>query len=160
MPWQFDERPDLTYPTFLYHGHYHDDWATPAYFSETPPPPGLEGYEAVQAQYAYQLYQNWTSSGGPFKGARGLIVTVKHPNPYYDDSYAVNSANLGPYGDAIMTELLPAVEAKYRGIGQGWARATYELSLLRDCLLPKTSVWRRLHKYYSKEGLDVWALGM
>ena len=44
MPWQFDERPDLTYPTFLYHGHYHDDWATPAYFSETPPPPGLEGY--------------------------------------------------------------------------------------------------------------------
>ena len=123
MPWQFDERPDLTYPTFLYHGHYHDDWATPAYFSETPPPPGLEGYEAVQAQYAYRLYQNWTSNGGPFKGARGLIVTVKHPNPYYDDSYAVNSANLGPYGDAIMTELLPAVEAKYRGIGQGWARA-------------------------------------
>ena len=54
MPWQFDERPDLTYPTFLYHGHYHDDWATPAYFSETPPPPGLEGYEAVQAQYAYR----------------------------------------------------------------------------------------------------------
>ena len=52
-------------------------------------------------------------------------MTVKHPNPYYDDSYAVNSANLGPYGDAIMTELLPAVEAKYRGIGQGWARATY-----------------------------------
>ena len=44
---------------------------------------------------------------------------------YYDDSYAVNSANLGPYGDAIETELIPAVEKKFRGIGQGWARFMY-----------------------------------
>ena len=125
LPWQWHERPNATYPTFLYHGHYHDDWATPAYFSETPPPAGLTGYDLVQAQYAYDLYQNWTSPTGPFRGARGLIVTVKHANPYYDDSYAVNSANLGPYGDAIMRELLPEVERRFRGIGAGWARTTY-----------------------------------
>ena len=125
LPWQFYEKPDVKFPTFLYHGHYHEDWATPAYFSTKPAPAGLTGYALVQAQYAYALYQNWTSSDGPFRGARGLIVTVKHPNPYYDDSYAVNSANLGPYGDAIMSELLPEVEARYRGIGEGWARATY-----------------------------------
>jgi len=42
--------------------------------------------------------------------------------PFFDDSYAVNSANVGPYGDAIMRELVPGIEAKYRGIGAGWAR--------------------------------------
>ena len=39
--------------------------------------------------------------------------------------YAVNSANLGPYGDAIETELIPAIEKQFRGIGQGWARFMY-----------------------------------
>lgn len=97
LPWGFDDpaHADIKYPTFLYHGHYHDDWATPVGFSETPPPPGLTGYDKVQAEYAYELFQNWTSPHGVFKGSRGLIVTVKHPTPYYDDSYAVNSANMG-----------------------------------------------------------------
>ena len=44
---------------------------------------------------------------------------------YYDDSYAVNSANVGPYGDAIEKELIPAIEKKFRGIGAGWARFLY-----------------------------------
>ena len=54
-----------------------------------------------------------------------LIVEIQHANPYYDDSYAVNSANLGPYGDAITYELIPYLEKKYRGIGAGWARFMY-----------------------------------
>jgi hypothetical protein len=54
-----------------------------------------------------------------------LIVKLQHANPYYDDSYAVNSANLGPYGDAIESELIPAIERQFRGIGQGWARFMY-----------------------------------
>ena len=37
----------------------------------------------------------------------------------------MNSANAGPYGDAITQELIPYVEQKFRGIGQGWARAVY-----------------------------------
>ena len=37
----------------------------------------------------------------------------------------MNSANLGPYGDAIETELLPYIEKQFRAIGQGWARFTY-----------------------------------
>ncbi|MGC2793214.1 MAG: hypothetical protein WA899_14400, partial [Candidatus Sulfotelmatobacter sp.] len=37
----------------------------------------------------------------------------------------MNSANLGPYGDAIETELIPAIEKQFRGIGQGWARFAY-----------------------------------
>jgi hypothetical protein len=37
----------------------------------------------------------------------------------------VNSASLGPYGDAIVTELIPEVESRYNGLGQGWARGLY-----------------------------------
>jgi hypothetical protein len=37
----------------------------------------------------------------------------------------VNSENNGPYGDAIMQELVPYLEKKYHGIGQGYARFTY-----------------------------------
>jgi hypothetical protein len=54
-----------------------------------------------------------------------LVVEIQHANPYYDDSYAVNSQNLGPYGDAIMQELVPEIERRFRGIGQGWARFAY-----------------------------------
>jgi hypothetical protein len=54
-----------------------------------------------------------------------LLIEIQHPTPYYDDSYAVNSANNGPYGDAIMYELIPEIERRFRGQGQGWARFTY-----------------------------------
>ena len=109
LPAGFDDpaHKNARYPVFVYQGHYHEDWATPVQFSEKPPAPGLEGYDAVQAQFAYWLYQNWTavhaagnaSSSSPFAEhrARGLIVTLKHPTPYYDDSYAVNSAAQGEF---------------------------------------------------------------
>ena len=70
---------------------------------------------------SYKNYQDWIKPHQP----RFLIVKINHANPYYDDSYAVNSANLGPYGDAIETELIPAIEKQFRGIGQGWARFVY-----------------------------------
>ena len=50
---------------------------------------------------------------------------MQHANPYYDDSYAVNSENLGPYGDAITYELIPFIEEQFRGLGQGWSRFLY-----------------------------------
>ena len=54
-----------------------------------------------------------------------LIVIAKDANPYYDDSYAVNSANLGPYGDALVEELYPYIEREFHAFGQPWARALY-----------------------------------
>lgn len=60
----------------------------------------------------------WVSSGV----ARFISVTVRSENPFYDDSYNVNSANLGPYGDAIDQELIPAIDRSFRTIGQGWGR--------------------------------------
>jgi hypothetical protein len=51
-----------------------------------------------------------------------IAVTFQHATPYFDDSYAVNSANNGPYGDAIMQELIPALEKQFRIIRESYAR--------------------------------------
>lgn len=129
VPEGFDEHPNAHYPIMIFHGHFPDDFGG---FSETAPDPnmdtsdysarfGIYGYKKFQAQESYNFYKQWISKNFP----RFLIVEIQHANPYYDDSYAVNSANLGPYGDAIMYELLPEIEKRFRGIGEGWARFTY-----------------------------------
>lgn len=65
-------------------------------------------------------FSQWWASPA---AARFISVTVASENPFYDDSYNVNSASLGPYGDAIDTELIPAIDSAFRTIGQGWGRA-------------------------------------
>jgi hypothetical protein len=128
VPEGFDQHPEAHYPLAVFHGHFPADFEG---FRTEPPDPNLKpdysarfhvaGYNRIEQEEAYKFYQQWTSPGLP----RVLIVEVQHANPYYDDSYAVNSANLGPYGDAIETELMPYIEKQFRGIGQGWARFLY-----------------------------------
>jgi hypothetical protein len=128
LPAGFATHPNAHYPLMVFHGHFPDDISE---FRTTPPDPTLKpdyserfhlaGYNRIQQQEAYALYQKWISPNFP----RYLVIEIEHANPYYDDSYAVNSANLGPYGDAINHELIPAIEKQFRGIGQGWARFTY-----------------------------------
>lgn len=128
LPEGFDAHPDARYPLVINHGHFPSGVDG---FRETPPDSTLKpdysarfnlaGYNRIQQELAYQLYQDWTGPGFP----RVLLVQIQHATPYYDDSYAVNSANNGPYGDAINYELIPEIERRYRGIGQGWARFTY-----------------------------------
>ena len=54
-----------------------------------------------------------------------LLVVTDHATPYYDDSYGVNTANAGPYGDALTKELYPAIEKQFRAIGEPWARVVF-----------------------------------
>ena len=125
LPWGFDAHPAARYPLVINHGHFPSG---PGGWRETPPDPdlkpvyskrfGLEGYNRIQQQLGWELFQAWTSPGFP----RVLMIEIQHPTPWYDDSYAVNSANNGPYGDAIQYELLPEIERRFRGLGQGWAR--------------------------------------
>ncbi|GGG77951.1 alpha/beta hydrolase-fold protein [Edaphobacter dinghuensis] len=119
LPDGFDSHPDAHYPLVVYQDHYHPGFAAPVPFITTPPPSG----EAHLAHLAagYKFFQDWTSGRLP----RVILIYVQSANPYYDDSYDVDSANVGPYGSAINEELIPAIEQKYRGIGQGWARATF-----------------------------------
>ncbi len=129
LPEGFDNHPNSKYPLMIYHGHFPSDFGG---FSTEPPPAdmdttdyserfGIYGYNKIQAQEAYNFYKQWSGKNFP----RFLVVEIQHANPYYDDSYAVNSQNIGPYGDAIMFELLPEIEKQFRGIGQGWSRFTY-----------------------------------
>lgn len=128
LPDGFDQHPEAQYPICIFHGHFPREFGG---FRTTPPDPDMEpdyierfkltGYNIIQQQAAYDFYKKWTSANYP----RMIIIEIQHANPYYDDSYAVNSANLGPYGDAITYELIPAIEKEFRGIGEGWARFLY-----------------------------------
>jgi len=128
LPHGFEEHPDARYPLVIYHNHFSP---TITGWRETPPDLDLKpdyskrfrmhGYNKVMQEQAYQLYKDWTGPDFP----RLVVIEIQHANPYYDDSYAVNSANLGPYGDAITYELVPYVEKQFRCLGQGWARFLY-----------------------------------
>jgi hypothetical protein len=118
LPDGFDQHPDAHFPVVVYQDHYHPGFG-PVPFVTSPPDPKSPHFRREQA--GYRFFQDWTSDRLP----RVIVIYVQNANPYYDDSYDVDSANVGPYGTAINKELIPAIEKKYRGIGQGWARATF-----------------------------------
>jgi len=128
LPKDWDKHPDVKYPLAIFHGHFPSDFGD---FSTTPPDTTkpcvysdrfkLDCYNRIREQEAYDFYKSWTGPDFP----RVIAIEIQHPTPYYDDSYAVNSASQGPYGDAITYELIPHIEKMFRGIGEGWARFTY-----------------------------------
>lgn len=52
---------------------------------------------------------------------RFIAIGLDGDGPY-GDPYQVNSANNGPYGDAVTQELIPYIEKEFRGIGKPGAR--------------------------------------
>jgi len=101
LPRGFDDEPERRYPVVYLQGH----------FSARPPMGFGSPHDRGFGDY-------WKSDAAP----RVLLVTFQHATPYYDDSYGVNSANMGPWGDALVRELIPAVEARFRAIGEPHAR--------------------------------------
>jgi hypothetical protein len=128
VPEGFDSHPEARFPLLISQDHFASEFVD---FRTTPPDPDLKpdyserfhvsGYNRIMQEESYKNYQQWISPGFP----RFLVVKLQHANPYYDDSYAVNSANVGPYGDAIEKELIPAIEKQFHAIGAGWARFVY-----------------------------------
>jgi hypothetical protein len=106
----------VRYPVVYVHGH-----GIPFSFSTTP-----ESEERAAAlrtngsnlKTGYEFAQEWMSDGFP----RVIAITFQQPTPYFPDSYSVNSANNGPYGDAFMHELLPYLETRFRIIRKVYAR--------------------------------------
>jgi hypothetical protein len=117
LPAGFDEHPNAHYPLVVYQDHFHKGTLA---FSSKPAPNPHPGTPA-RTDRGLILYQDWTNGSLPHV----LLLYVQNANPFYDDSYAVDSANVGPYGSAINDELIPTIEKQYRGIAQGWARATF-----------------------------------
>ncbi|HEY9516481.1 MAG TPA: alpha/beta hydrolase-fold protein [Gemmatimonadaceae bacterium] len=145
LPAEWESRPDARYPTVYWQGHFHPNFFTPVEFVEQPPSRDAgafsrydttatwrnswcvinwicdEEYARTYADYSWSFSRDWMEGRLP----RMIIVTLQHPTPYFDDSYAVNSANNGPYADALTTELMPFIEKKFRAIGEGWSRTLY-----------------------------------
>lgn len=128
LPKGWETHPNVKYPLAIMHGHFPSDFGG---FRTTPPDSSLkpeyserfkvEGYNLTVQQEAHDFYKTWTGPNFP----RVIAIKIQHPTPYYDDSYAVNSAAQGPYGDAITYELIPYIEKQFRGIGEGWSRFVY-----------------------------------
>jgi len=120
LPRGYEEDPDATYPTIYVQGHF--NLRPPFGFDPdgTPESPEAKAarLERTAREPGYEFAQAWMADDMP----RMIAVTFQHPTPYYDDSYAVNSANNGPYGDALLQELIPFLEAHFRMTPQPWAR--------------------------------------
>jgi len=116
----YDAHPNTHYPVLYEQGHF--SLAAPMGFTTDSTPPPTPVQVARKASYntepGYEFFKEWAAPGFP----RMIVVTFQHPTPYFDDSYAVNSVNNGPYGDAIMQELIPYLESHFRIIAKPYAR--------------------------------------
>ena len=63
------------------------------------------------------FHRAWMADDTP----RMILIHLDGAGPL-GDPYQVDSANHGPYGAAVTRELIPFIEEKFRGIGQGHAR--------------------------------------
>jgi hypothetical protein len=119
LPVGYDDHPDVHYPVIYDQAHF--GLRPPLRFTEshrTLPPAVLEAMATNNLDTPVDFSSAWSGPGFP----RMIAILFQHPTPYFDDSYAVNSANNGPYGDAILTELIPYLEQHFRIIGKPYAR--------------------------------------
>lgn len=129
LPRGFEEETSRRYPAIYSQGHF--GLGAPFGFTEqqgdgrggrggrgaaAESPFGNEPTSARES--GFQFAQSWMSDSLP----RFVAITWQHPTPYYDDSYAVNSVNNGPYQDALLTELVPLLEKQFRLIPEANAR--------------------------------------
>ncbi|MBV8207144.1 MAG: hypothetical protein JO041_10150 [Acidobacteria bacterium] len=113
LPKAYDEHPNARYPLVFPLGHN-----VPFSFSPDPQSGGRSDRAATGLESGYEFFQAWNSEGFP----RVIAVTLEQATPYFPDSYSVNSANNGPYGDAIVQEVIPYLEQHFRAIGKPYAR--------------------------------------
>ncbi len=119
LPRGYDKHPNAHYPVIYEQGHF--GLGAPFGFSTTNQQVSAEArarLSDLNRESGYEFYQAWNSDNFP----RMIAVTFQHPTPYFDDSYAVNSANNGPYGDALVKEMIPYLESHFRMIPKSYAR--------------------------------------
>ena len=104
LPADYD--PEQSYPVLYHQGHWPGGNAPLSY-----------GNTRNQTQIDFNEY--WDSGEAPDM----IVVTTRDANMFYDTSYSVNSANLGPWGDAYINELIPYIEETFHAVGEPWARA-------------------------------------
>ncbi|MDT9600308.1 alpha/beta hydrolase-fold protein [Sphingosinicella rhizophila] len=117
LPRGFAEHPNARYPVAYTLGH----GDAPFSFSTDPAdnsPAAQAGARDANVKTGYEFAQEWQSDNFP----RFVAITLEVPSPYFVEAYGINSANNGPYGDALMKELLPYLEREFRLIQKPYGR--------------------------------------
>ena len=115
LPRGYDDKRETRYPAIYTLGH-----SVPFSFStDSTRVRGLGTINAVTGtETGFDFYRAWSSDDFP----RVIAISFEQQTPYFPDSYSVNSANNGPYGDAIVQEVIPWLEAHFRIIPRPFAR--------------------------------------
>lgn len=122
LPKDYESNQSVRYPVIYYQrGHFNP--AAPFDFDPKPPVTKDGDHdtqigEGTGYESGYDFYQSWRSDQFP----RMIAVSFLDPTPFADWSGGVNSANNGPYGDALMTELIPYIDGKFRTLSAPYAR--------------------------------------
>jgi S-formylglutathione hydrolase FrmB len=101
LPREFARQPDRRYPVWVHIGGYASRFTIVGAMMST----GTDFHSAWMAKDAPPMILIHLDGAGPL-----------------GDPYQVDSANHGPFGAAITRELIPLIEERFRGIGQGHAR--------------------------------------
>lgn len=122
LPKGYDENPTRRYPVVYTIGHYSERAPFGFTFEGCDKPESADARAARLARTAREpgceFQKAWTSGAVP----EMIAVFIQHTTPFYDDSYALNSENNGPYGDAITRELIPEIDRRFRTIAAPYAR--------------------------------------
>lgn len=133
LPKSYENESDRSYPAIYLQNHFS---LNPAFGFTTVPsePPAASSNQQAYPRSNVETSNPWRGGGKRESGfafhqawtsdtlSQMVAITFQHPTPYYDDSYAVNSVNQGPYGDAIVQELIPYLEEQFRLIRDPYAR--------------------------------------
>jgi hypothetical protein len=117
LPKGYADHPSAYYPSVYTLGH---SW-TPLSFTTNPPAAGRGGRgvsPVTGLEHPYETYKAWTGDNFP----RVIAISLIQQTPYFADSYSVNSVNNGPYGDAVIEEVIPFLEERFRIIRKPYAR--------------------------------------
>ena len=115
LPRGYADRPNVRYPSVYTLGH-----TVP--FSFSTDSTRARGRGTINAttglETGYDFYRAWIADSMP----RFIAISFEQQTPYFPDGYSVNSANNGPYGDAVVEEMIPYLEEQFRIIRKPYAR--------------------------------------
>jgi hypothetical protein len=122
LPKGYAQNTTRRYPVVYTVGHFSQRAPFGFTFEGCDKPEAPEARAARLARSARETGCEFQSAWTSGKTPEFIAVFVQHPTPFYDDSYVLNSANNGPYGDAITQELIPEIDRRYRTIASSHAR--------------------------------------
>jgi hypothetical protein len=116
LPKGYEDHPNVYYPAIFPLIH-----PVPFLFNTDPGSQAAwdqAAREETGLESGYEFYQSWISDHFP----RVIAITFQQQTPFFPDSYAMNSPNNGPYGDALIEEVIPYLEKHFRMIPMPYAR--------------------------------------